>query len=104
MRTFKSRNKLELDLIDFAKLPLGGAEGFLEVIFDENIGRTDKLSRSCETTDAGLSYGIGIVVVGQKLLVMKSYEAPKIGICDFRPFSEAYHAEILGGRKKRTPL
>ena len=41
---------------------------FSEVIFGENIGRTDKLSRSCETTGAGLSYGIGIVVVGQKLL------------------------------------
>ena len=41
---------------------------FSEVIFGENIGRMDKLSRSCETTDAGLSYGIGIVVVGQKLL------------------------------------
>ena len=27
-----------------------------------------------------------------------------MGICDFRPFSEADHAEILGGRKKGTPL
>ena len=41
---------------------------FSVVIFGENIGRTDKLSRSSYTTEAGLSYGIGIVVVGQKLL------------------------------------
>ena len=27
-------------------------------------------------------------------------DAPKIGICDFGPFSETYFAEILGGTKK----
>ena len=32
------------------------------------------------------------------------YEAPKIGMCDFRSLSEAYHADILGSRKKRTPF
>ena len=30
-------------------------------------------------------------------------DAPKIGICDFGPFSETYFAEILGGTKKLTP-
>ena len=57
-------NKLELDLIDIAKLPLGGAKGFLEVIYDENIGRMDKLSGSCSTTEAGPLYGMGIVKLG----------------------------------------
>ena len=27
-------------------------------------------------------------------------DAPKIGICDFGPFSETYFAEILGGCSK----
>ena len=61
---------LGFDLADFRqKVPWERSRvAFSEVIFGENIGRTDKLSRSCKTTDAGLSYGIGIVVVGQKPL------------------------------------
>ena len=31
-------------------------------------------------------------------------DAPKIGICDFGPFLETYHAEILGRTDKRTHL
>ena len=30
-------------------------------------------------------------------------DAPKIGICDFGPFSETYFAEILGVRKNGPP-
>ena len=30
-------------------------------------------------------------------------DAPKIGICDFGPFSETYFAEILGGTEKLNP-
>ena len=38
------------------KVPWGRSRvAFSEVIFGENIGRTDKLSRSCETAEAGLS-------------------------------------------------
>ena len=42
-------------------------EAFSDVIYDENIGRTNKLSRSCLTTEAGLSYGTGIAFMGPKL-------------------------------------
>ena len=48
--------------------------------------------------EAGLSYGMGIAFLDPKL-----YDAQKIGICDFGPFSEAYFAEILGGTKKLNP-
>ena len=38
------------------------------------------------------------------LLKNNFYEAPKIGFCDFGPFSETCFTEILGGTKKlNTP-
>ena len=42
--------------------------GIFRSPFGENIGRMDKLSRSCEITEAGLSYGGSVVVVAKILL------------------------------------
>ena len=39
----------------------------LEVIFDENIVRMDKLGGLCYTMEAGVSYNIGMTVLGLKL-------------------------------------
>ena len=36
--------------------------------------------------------------------VSHACDAPKIGICDFGPFSETYFAEILGVRKNWPPM
>ena len=46
-------------------------EAFLGFIVAKNIGRMDKLKKSCQSTAAELSYGMGIVVVGQKLFRLR---------------------------------
>ena len=70
----KKKQKCTWDLTCpvFAKSTLAAIAGggaFAEIILGKNIGRSDKLRRSCKTTstEEGLSYGTGIVVAGKKL-------------------------------------
>ena len=76
--------------------------------------RTDKLSRSCSsvscsvtvsygTTEAQLSYDVGIVVVGQKLFdLWRSKNWNKWFSAVFRSLSRHFSGE--GGSGKRTPM
>ena len=63
---------------------------YTQAISDENIGRTDKLQKQ----------DFHIVWVSH-FWAQNSFtcDAPIIGICDFRPFLETYHDDILGVRK-----
>ena len=75
------------------KLPLGDVVGgIFGSLSDDNIYRTDKLSLSYDNTEVGPLCGMGIAVIDPKLFDLVPLQ--QNGIRDFRPLSEAYHAEM----------